>query len=262
MGKRKRYNFSEKGIYKFLDEKGIVCGVYTIYLSKGKLTYPKGKSDVLYIGKGGTPKNGVNGRLTNHLSGKPSEGASRIVYGYLKHGNKLNFDVKETSCGKTAGKEEKRQWNIFKEKFGLIPLGNNQAKKEVKSKEASKHRTWTPNREQTLIKLYRRGKTYAKISKVLKLTPGKVAGKIRHLQRNGVIKARSKAKSKTTTYKKGPKQISKRSIWTESLVKRLIKIYKEGRTVSEIRKKLHHSQGQVSGKIRELQQKGILKRRR
>jgi len=40
---------------------------YTIYLSKGKLNYPKGKSNVLYISQSG---DGVNKRLKDHLSGK------------------------------------------------------------------------------------------------------------------------------------------------------------------------------------------------
>jgi len=94
-----------------------------------------------------------------------------------------------------AEREEKKQWAIFRKKFGSMPLGNNQGKGEPKS--TKKH-----------------------------------------------------------------KQTSKRSIWTESLEKRLIKLYKEGKTGPEIQKKLKLSQGQVSGKIWQLQQKGILKQRR
>jgi hypothetical protein len=136
--KRYKINFDSP---KLFDPKNFsqlmgVCGLYFIFLEKREISYPFGKSRLIYIGMSEKRTNSIGNRLMEHYEGRSGnigivnyKKVEKILFTYI------NFEMLKGIWQYRIEDLESYFILDFVEKYGVYPICNNKTGFEIQRKE-------------------------------------------------------------------------------------------------------------------------------
>lgn len=135
--KQYKINFSDSKKLESYNIKGLlgICGLYFIFLKDHEITYPFGKTRLIYIGMSEKKTNSIGKRLTQHYIG---ESGNIGLFNYRKldelYFTYLNFEIFKNIWPYKIEELESYFILDFVKHYGVYPICNNKTGLEIVQK--------------------------------------------------------------------------------------------------------------------------------